>query len=179
MAAIGTLPLWYCEYYAEINDNALIRFLKEHYSLPMGSDSANRLVFSMIEKMQCSTSKKLSMRDCENIFCKVYRLAKKKKKKEIYSDLLFKNQSIFDINAENIIVYRLNSEIICRGSVNGSLISKWPYQGCMISTNMLVLNHERDDNVKDFSLNFEKEESLYFDAEKVKAYEHVKNLLWI
>ena len=178
MAAIGTLPLWYCEYYAEINDNALIRFLKEHYSLPMGSDSANRLVFSMIEKMQCSTSKKLSMRDCENIFCKVYQLAKKKKT-EIYSDLLFKNQSIFDINAENIIVYRLNSEIICRGSVNGSLISKWPYQGCMISTNMFVLNHERDDNVKDFSLNFEKEESLYFDAEKVKAYEHVKNLLWI
>ena len=117
------------------------------------------------------------MQDCENIFCKVYRMAKKKKK-EIYSDLLFKNQSIFEINAENIIVYRLNSEIICRGSVNGFLISKQPYQGCMISTNMFVLNHERDDNMKNFSLNFEKEESLYFDAEKVKAYEHIKNLLW-
>ena len=42
---------------------------------------------------------------------------------------------------------------------------------------MFVLNHERDDNAKDCSLNFEKEESLYFDAERVKAYEHVKNLL--
>ena len=51
MAGIGTVPLWYCEYYAEINNNALICFLKEYYSLPMGLDSAKRLAFSMIEKM--------------------------------------------------------------------------------------------------------------------------------
>ena len=121
MAAIGTLSLWYCECYAEINNNTLICFLKKHYSLPMGSDSANRLAFSIIEKMQCNTSKKLSKRDCENIFCKVYPMTKKKKK-EMYSDLLFKNQSVFDIKAENIIVHRLNSEIVCCGSVNGPLI---------------------------------------------------------
>ena len=90
---------------------------------------------------------------------------------------MFKNQSVFDIKAENIIVYRLNSEIVCCGSVNSSLISKWPYQGSMISTNKFVLNYECDeDNATDFSTKFEEEGSLYFDTEREKAYEHVKKL---
>ena len=100
------------------------------------------------------------MRDCENIFCKVYQMAKKKKK-EMYSDLLFKNQSVFDIKSENIIVYWLDSEFFCCGNVDGSLILKWPYQGSMISTNNFLLKYECDeDNSADCSTEFEEERSL-------------------
>ena len=105
MAIIGVLPLWYIEFYHGVHLTDGMKHIVEKFGVSKGIASTQSFMNSFAHALSSKFERKFSMRECENIICKVLR--EDKNTVDIWRDIVYLNQAIFEPYDDNIIIHRV------------------------------------------------------------------------
>ena len=103
MAIIGVLPLWYIGLFHKVHRTKAIEHLIELFKLKTGSGPTQTLMNALIWALSIKFGRKFSVRECENILCKVMRKDISSNKK--WCDVVYENQGIFEAYDDHIIIH--------------------------------------------------------------------------
>ena len=148
MAIIGVLPLWYIGLFHKVHVTKGVEHLVELFKLKTGPGPTQTLMNVLIRALSIKFGRTFSVRECENILCKVMRKDYSSDKK--WCDVVYENQSIFEANDDHIIIHvadKDNSQNYIEGKyLHGPLLKYWPFHNEWID----VSSYLKDLNIKRF-----------------------------
>ena len=108
MAIIGVLPLWYIGLFHHVHETQGIKHLVELFKLKTGKGPTQTLTNALIRALSIEFGCAFSVRECENILCKVTRKDISSKNK--WCDVVYENQCIFEDYDDHIVIHAADKD---------------------------------------------------------------------
>lgn len=143
MAMLGTLPLWYVEYYHGLHTCKGIKKLVQKFNLGATQQNIQTFMKSFQQALSIKEDRLLSIRECENIVCKVYRKDNIKSNDTKWKDVVFYGQILFEPYIDHIVIHRAHIKhdinVYQNSSkdklLSGPILQYWPFGDKWITLN--------------------------------------------
>ena len=103
MTIIGVLPLWYIGLFHKVHCNKGIEDSADVFKIKKGLGPTKTLMNALIRALSIRFGRTFTVRECENILCKVTRKVISSDNK--WCDVVYENQGIFEAYDDHIIIH--------------------------------------------------------------------------